>query len=70
MTAGSGVVLEEGGAYALQTLARHQMIERLLADVRMDMEVCLIEGWDVMEFPRMIAESVPREIERRMGECP
>ena len=31
---------------ALNTLAREQMKLRLLADVRTDMTVCEIEGWD------------------------
>lgn len=35
---------------ALNDLARHQLIVKLLTDVRMDMMVCEIEGWDKMEF--------------------
>lgn len=57
---GERVTLEygPGEAYAVQTLARHQAIKRLLQDVRFDMQVCLIEGWDVREYPRMISEAV------------
>lgn len=47
--------------YALQMLARHQMIERLLCDVRFDMEVCKLEGWDFREFPRMARNAIPED---------
>lgn len=46
-------------AYAVQTLARHQMIAKLLADMAQDMTICRLEGWDVWEFPRMVREAVP-----------
>lgn len=45
-------------AYAVQTLARHQIIERLLADVLFDTQMCALEGWDAREFPRMIMEAI------------
>lgn len=45
----------QGEASAVQTLARHQAIERLLSDIRFDMQVCAIEGWDPREYPRMVA---------------
>lgn len=44
--------------YAMQTLARHQMIRRLLADMLADMQVCRLEGWDVREFPRMVGDAI------------
>lgn len=31
-------------------LAREQMKLKLLADVKMDMMICEIEGWDVTEY--------------------
>ena len=46
-------------AYAVQVLARHQMVERVLADVAQDMQICRIEGWDVWEYPRMLLEAIP-----------
>ncbi len=46
---------------ALQELARHQMIEELLADMRFDMEVCELEGWDPREFPTMVRKAVKEE---------
>lgn len=39
---------------AMQTLARHQMITRLYADILVDMQVCEIEGWDKMEYLKML----------------
>lgn len=42
----------EGAAFALQRLAREQMKYRLLIDIRTDMQVCEIEGWDALEFVR------------------
>ena len=48
-------------ACAVQTLARHQAIARLLADIAADMQICRIEGWDVWEYPRMIQDAIARE---------
>ena len=48
-------------AYAVQTLARHQAIARLLADIAADMQICRIEGWDVWEYTRMIQDAIARE---------
>ena len=43
---------------ALQTLARHKMIERLYRDILIDMAVCEIEGWDKMEYIRLLRKVV------------
>lgn len=43
---------------ALNNLARHQMIVRILNDIRMDMVVCEICGWDKMEYIRMLQEEM------------
>lgn len=47
---------------ALNTLARHQMICRLLKDIRFDMEVCRIEGWDETEYIRMLKSELDRMV--------
>lgn len=39
---------------ALNDLARHQMIKRLLLDILADLAVCEIERWDKMEFITML----------------
>lgn len=49
---------------ALNDLARHRMIMRLLADIRIDIEVCRIEGWDVKEYIRMLQTEINRLGER------
>ena len=43
---------------ALNNLARHQMIVRILNDIQMDMIVCEICGWDKMEYIRMLQEEI------------
>lgn len=35
---------------ALNTLARKQMIRRLLADILVDINICQLEGWDYREY--------------------
>ena len=55
----SGWSYGPGEARAVQMLARHQMIARLLADVAQDMTICKMGGWDVWEYPRMLLEAIP-----------
>lgn len=43
---------------ALNTLARHQMIERLYRDILIDMTVCEIEGWDKMEYINELSDLI------------
>ena len=42
----------------MQELARHQMILRLYADILTDMQICEVEGWDKMEYIRMLQELI------------
>lgn len=58
---GSVLIPDKATAKALNNLARHQAIVKLLYDVRMDMEICEIEGWDKMEFIGMIRAALPCE---------
>ena len=47
----SGVIISgKETAKALNDLARHQMIVKLLADIRADLMICDIEGWDKKEY--------------------
>ena len=46
----SGIKLEVGAEKRLNQLAREQMKLKLLADIRMDIEICKIEGWDIKEY--------------------
>lgn len=43
-----------------QDLCRHVFIAKILADIRMDMAVCELEGWDKMEYINMIYEEMDR----------
>ena len=43
-------------ARALNDLARHKAIVRILNDIRMDIEICEIEGWDKAEYLNLIRQ--------------
>lgn len=45
---------------ALNDLARHQLVSKVLADVLLDMRVCLLEGWDPRGLPRMLVRELSR----------
>ena len=47
---------------ALNDLAREQLILKILIEVRFDMEVCKMEGWDYMELPSRIKNEMERII--------
>jgi len=65
----SGVIVpDKQAAKALNDLARHQNILRILQDIRIDMEVCEVEGWDKTEYIRMIQKAVSFvEMEEKYG---
>ena len=46
----SVIIENEEQARVLNQLAREQMIERILADIVMDLHICAIEGWDHLEY--------------------
>lgn len=54
----SVIVDSEGAALALNCLAREQMKLRLLHDIRIDLAVCDIEGWDKLEYIRDLQEAI------------
>lgn len=39
-------------AFALNRLAREQMKLKLMQDIRIDIEVCRLEGWECKEYLR------------------
>lgn len=48
-----GVILNPDTAEArkaLNSLAREKMKYRLLADIRVDLVICELEGWDKLEY--------------------
>lgn len=51
-------------AYQYNMLCRHQMILKLLLDIRADIEICKLEGWPADEYIELIRKSLPKGIER------
>ena len=49
---------------ALNDLAREQLMMKILADVRFDIEVCLIVGWDYKELPLRVKKEMDAIIEK------
>lgn len=42
----------------LNQLAREQLKLKLLNDVLMDMEICKLEGWDIIEYVKDLIDSL------------
>ena len=42
------------------SLARHQLITKILADIAADATICKMEGWDPQELPRMIRSEMDK----------
>lgn len=62
-----GVILDDNPLtpYALQQLARLEMITRLETDILTDMKVCEVEGWDKLEYIRQLQQLLNRwEVKR------
>ena len=53
---GGLIIPDEDTARVLNDLARHTAIVRILSDIRMDMEICEIEGWDKNEYLNLIRQ--------------
>lgn len=53
---GGVIIPDKETAKALNDLARHKAIVRILNDIRMDMEICEIEGWDKSEYLNIIRQ--------------
>ena len=49
---------------ALNELARHRMINRLLTDILVDMQVCDLEGWDKKEYITQLHKEIDRLYEK------
>lgn len=45
-------------AEKLNKLARLKMKQKLLADIRVDIEICKLEGWSVSEYLRDIKDLI------------
>ena len=55
---GSAVIIDMNCASTLNRLAREQMKLRLMQDIRTDLIVCEIEGWDKMEYLNELKELI------------
>lgn len=51
---GGLIIPDKETAKALNDLARHKAILRILKDVRIDLEICEIEGWDKTEYIKQL----------------
>ena len=60
---GGLIIPDKETAKAFNDLARHTAILRILKDVRIDLEICEIEGWDKTEYLNLI-----RQLLNSMGE--
>lgn len=54
----SAVSIDTNCAPSLNRLAREQMKLRLMQDIRMDLVVCEIEGWDKTEYLNELKELI------------
>lgn len=42
----------------IQDACRHAFVNKMYAELLIDMEICKLEGWDVLEFPRMLKQAL------------
>lgn len=42
----------------IQDACRHAFVMKMYAELLTDMEICKLEGWDVLEFPRMLKQAL------------
>ena len=64
---GGVIIPDKETAKVLNNLARHRAILRLMSDIRLDLEICEIEGWDKMEYInqlKQLLDSIGSENER------
>ena len=57
-----GIVFDDNPetSRALNTLARHSMIQRLYHDILIDLTVCDLEGWDKREYINQLKEAIAK----------
>ena len=49
---------EEENRKKIQDACRHAFVKKMYAELLTDMEICKLEGWDVLEFPRMLKQAL------------
>ena len=55
---GSAVIIDTNCAPSLNRLAREEMKLKLMQDIRTDLMVCEIEGWDKMGYLNELKELI------------
>ena len=68
---GGLIIPDKETAKALNDLARNTAIVRILNDIRMDMEICEIEGWNKSEYLnliRQLLDSIGRQNDGRLNQ--
>lgn len=51
---------DEANRKTLQEICRHNFVKKMFAELLADMTICKMEGWDVMEFPRMLRQELTK----------
>ena len=49
---------DEGNRKKIQDACRHAFVKKMYAELLTDMEICKLEGWDILEFPRMLKQAL------------
>ena len=49
---------DEENRKKIQDACRHDFVKKMYAELLTDMEVCKLEGWDILEFPRMLKQAL------------
>lgn len=55
---GKTIIFGKDESKTINDIARHQMIAKLLTDIRVDLCICEIEGWDKKEYIRQLKELI------------
>lgn len=62
------IIPDEETAKVLNNLARHEMMLKLLNDIRVDLLICEIEGWDKKEYLEELKKMITALGSRRAKE--
>jgi hypothetical protein len=49
---------DEENRKKIQDACRHAFVKKMYAELLTDMEICKLEGWDILEFPRMLKQAL------------
>ena len=49
---------DEENRKKIQDACRHAFVNKMYAELLEDMEICKLEGWDILEFPRMLKQAL------------